>query len=201
LPGAKGKPLKVPFVLSLPGGALFHFAGTWGPNVKPTPIGSNGFVIITGEPDKEIAWLHNRMPLVVPPGCYEHWLDPELPWREVYETMCEDLLEYSWGLTWEVTPITPLPSGRGASEIPEPFPLPWWRPAMGPVLAAIHHAMAEGAAPPTEAQLQESTGTPISELAATLKELEQHGMSIRHQRAGNTEGNGMVTGWTLPLRK
>src|SRR5436190_16097491 len=122
LPSAK--PRKVPHLLHLPGESLFHFAGLWGPNVKATAIGSNGFVIMTGEPGREIAWLHNRMPLVVPPEAYDQWLAPDLTYQQAKALVLDVIVPHSQRLPWEVKAITPLPSGRNAGIIPAPVTLP-----------------------------------------------------------------------------
>lgn len=128
-----GSKSKVPRVLHLPGDELFFFAGLWGPNVKQAPGGAeNGFVIMTGEPGKDIAWLHNRMPLVVPPASYETWLNKDLSLQEARVLLVDVVLPYSQGLPWVVEPITPLPSGKGAGDIPEPKVLP---PVAGTPLA------------------------------------------------------------------
>ena len=54
----------------------FAFAGLW-----EYWINSDGGVVescalITTEPNELMAPIHNRMPVIVDPDCYDEWLDP-----------------------------------------------------------------------------------------------------------------------------
>jgi hypothetical protein len=169
-------------VLSLPEDRTFYFAGLWGANVRQTPLGSNGFVIMTGEPPKSIAWLHNRMPLVVPAESVEDWLNPRLPYDQVRELLNDVVLKYSHELEWDVRPITPLPSGRNASDIPEPYSLPWWRASMGKVLAATFNWSAER--PAQTEHLKVVTGLPQDALESDLQVLQDKGMLLNQDAPG-----------------
>ena len=56
----------------------FAFAGlwtTWGPKEAPLQT----CTIITGEPNELAALIQNRMPVVLAPDDYSHWLDVENP--------------------------------------------------------------------------------------------------------------------------
>jgi putative SOS response-associated peptidase YedK len=56
-------------------GGMFAFAGlraTWG---GPDPLRT--CAIITTEPNKSMARLHNRMPAILPPDSWDGWLEPE----------------------------------------------------------------------------------------------------------------------------
>ena len=73
-PGSKSK---VPHFIRLKSGAPFAFAGLWehwqaadGSEVRTSTI-------ITTEPNKLMASIHNRMPVILPPNTYTQWLDPE----------------------------------------------------------------------------------------------------------------------------
>lgn len=164
--GRPSKLRKTPFLLRLANDASFTFAGIWGSNFKPSPLGPAGFVIMTGEPGKEIAFAHNRMPLVVPEEARNQWMSPEMSFADAQALLRDVIVPFSQDAPWVVHPITPLPSGRGANEIPEPYLLPWWQPSMGQVLAGIHNWRGER---PVQAEdLQTSTGLPLNELESDL---------------------------------
>ena len=91
--GAKGK--KQPYYIHRPDGGLFGFAGLWeawsGPSRgAPSPArllatspGGRGEVIesctiVTTEANRTLAELHDRMPVILAPGDYALWLDPEV---------------------------------------------------------------------------------------------------------------------------
>lgn len=77
LPGQK---TKQPQFIHLTGQTPFAFAGLW---EFWQPAGRNPLLsctIITTEPNPLMAAIHNRMPVILPPNHYDHWLDPgELP--------------------------------------------------------------------------------------------------------------------------
>ena len=71
-----GKSAKTPYYVQLSTGQPFAFAGLW-ELWKPdtTPVFS--CTIITTRPNKLLAPLHNRMPVILPRAAYELWLATE----------------------------------------------------------------------------------------------------------------------------
>jgi putative SOS response-associated peptidase YedK len=69
---------KTPIYIRLQDGQPFAFAGLW---EWWTPPGGEGgeiksCTIITTEPNTLMAPIHNRMPVILPGGAYQTWLDP-----------------------------------------------------------------------------------------------------------------------------
>jgi putative SOS response-associated peptidase YedK len=56
-------------------GGLFALAGLW----EPRPDGSRTCTLLTTEPNREIAEIHDRMPVILAPEDYDAWLDPRAP--------------------------------------------------------------------------------------------------------------------------
>lgn len=76
--GPAGKRLPVRF--TLPGGALFAFAGlwtTWLDRESGEPVDS--FTIVTTAANELVAGLHDRMPVILRRDLEEPWLDPGVP--------------------------------------------------------------------------------------------------------------------------
>lgn len=69
---------KQPFFVRLKGDQLFALAGLW--DVWQSPKGEvvETCTILTVEPNKRLATLHNRMPLILPPEAYAEWLSPNI---------------------------------------------------------------------------------------------------------------------------
>jgi putative SOS response-associated peptidase YedK len=63
---------KDPWLLQLPGGAPFSFAGIWAHNDN---LGVTSCTIITAPAVPEIADIHNRMPIILAPEAYGTWLN------------------------------------------------------------------------------------------------------------------------------
>ena len=57
-------------------GEPFAFAGLWEHWEKPDQEPIDSCVILTTEPNELLAQVHNRMPVILDPTDYEHWLDP-----------------------------------------------------------------------------------------------------------------------------
>ncbi len=72
-----GQKAKVPHYIQLESKEPFAFAGLW--ETWNAPDGSivKSATIITTEPNKMMAKLHNRMPVILPPNVYEAWLNTE----------------------------------------------------------------------------------------------------------------------------
>lgn len=67
---------KDPWLLQLPDGAPFSFAGLWAHNDN---LGITSCTIITGPAVPEIQQIHTRMPFILAEEAYQDWLDPETP--------------------------------------------------------------------------------------------------------------------------
>jgi putative SOS response-associated peptidase YedK len=65
---------KDPWLLQLPGGAPFSFAGIWAHNDN---LGVTSCTIITAPAVPEIEHLHTRMPVILEEHAYERWLSGE----------------------------------------------------------------------------------------------------------------------------
>ncbi|WP_312224355.1 SOS response-associated peptidase family protein [Stutzerimonas nitrititolerans] len=63
------------------------------------PRDGDGFVIITASSGAGMLDIHDRRPLVLPPECAAHWMDPELDPREAEEIALEHgrgVEEFEW---------------------------------------------------------------------------------------------------------
>ena len=68
---------KQPFLVHLEERRLFAFAGLWSTWRKlPTDTPITTFSIVTCPPNKALASLHDRMPVVLKANDYDQWLDP-----------------------------------------------------------------------------------------------------------------------------
>lgn len=66
---------KTPVHIRLPGGAPFAFAGLW--DRWRSPDGELlSCTILTTTPSEAVAPIHDRMPVILPAGAREEWLDP-----------------------------------------------------------------------------------------------------------------------------
>lgn len=66
---------KDPWLLQLPGGAPFSFAGIWAHNDN---LGVTSCTIITAPAVPEIEHIHTRMPIILAPEAYGTWLNTEI---------------------------------------------------------------------------------------------------------------------------
>lgn len=85
VPGAKRKQ---PVYITRPDGEPFAFAGlweSWRPGDDDLPLQS--FTIITGEPNDKIAAVHDRMPVMLAPGDWQRWLDPDFDDTDALEEL------------------------------------------------------------------------------------------------------------------
>jgi len=70
-------PVKQPYFISFEDGRPFGMAGLWEAWRDPAsgePLES--CCIVTTSPASEVAQVHDRMPVIVPPGSHAEWLDP-----------------------------------------------------------------------------------------------------------------------------
>ena len=72
-PGGKGK---TPHYITLTNRQPFAMAGLWEQWFSPDGSEIKSATIITTEPNELMAQLHNRMPVILHPENYAHWLDP-----------------------------------------------------------------------------------------------------------------------------
>jgi putative SOS response-associated peptidase YedK len=78
VPGQKSKQ---PYFIHRTDGEPMAFAGLWeiwrpADDVDRTADPLRTCTIITGEPNEKVAEIHDRMPVMLPPGAWEAWLDP-----------------------------------------------------------------------------------------------------------------------------
>lgn len=66
---------KDPWLLQLPSGAPFSFAGIWARNDN---LGVTSCTIITAPAVPEIANIHTRMPIILAPEAYSTWLNTQI---------------------------------------------------------------------------------------------------------------------------
>lgn len=86
---------KDPWLLQLPGGAGFSFAGLWAYNEN---LGVTSCTIITAPAAPEIEHIHTRMPIILNPDTYAAWLDIDLVGEDAKELLLgshiDSLLEF-----------------------------------------------------------------------------------------------------------
>ncbi|TVR56429.1 MAG: SOS response-associated peptidase, partial [Gemmatimonadales bacterium] len=70
---------KVPFLIRLASGNPFTFAGLWERWESPERGEVRTFTILTRDAIPAIHAIHPRMPVLIPSGERERWLDPETP--------------------------------------------------------------------------------------------------------------------------
>ena len=63
-----------PFFIRLDSGGVFALAGIWEPPAESEPDSPGACVILTTEPNRLLLTLHDRMPVILPPGHYGTWL-------------------------------------------------------------------------------------------------------------------------------
>lgn len=74
---AEGKE-KTPMYITLQDDRPFAFAGLWDLWKSPDGRQVESCTIITTEPNELMVSIHNRMPVILRPGAYEDWLNPQL---------------------------------------------------------------------------------------------------------------------------
>jgi putative SOS response-associated peptidase YedK len=72
-PGSKNK---LPHLIRLKSGKPFAFAGLWERWQSPDGSEIKSATIITTSPNRLMAPIHDRMPVILPPDAYAKWLDP-----------------------------------------------------------------------------------------------------------------------------
>jgi putative SOS response-associated peptidase YedK len=74
----KGQKAKQPFAIAMKDGSPFGLGGLW-ENWKDPASGEwiRTFAIIMTDANELVAEIHDRMPLIIPPGDYARWLSDE----------------------------------------------------------------------------------------------------------------------------
>ncbi|MCR6501994.1 SOS response-associated peptidase [Shinella sp. CPCC 101442] len=67
---------KDPWLIQMPGGAPYAFAGLWAHNAK---LDVTSCTIITAPSIAPISQIHDRMPIALDPEVFEGWLNPATP--------------------------------------------------------------------------------------------------------------------------
>jgi putative SOS response-associated peptidase YedK len=67
---------KTPFFVQLRSGGPFGLAGIWSPRRGEGGARSATCAIVTCAPNERMARIHDRMPVILPAGARERWLDP-----------------------------------------------------------------------------------------------------------------------------
>ena len=70
--------VKQPYCFEVGEGNLFALAGLWDQWISPAGETIESCTILTTTPNSLVAAMHDRMPVIVPPGKYELWLDPDV---------------------------------------------------------------------------------------------------------------------------
>ena len=73
-----GQKVKQPYLISVKGVPAFAFAGLWEHWTNPEGQRVDSCAIITTDANELMQQVHNRMPVILDPGDYGQWLDPEL---------------------------------------------------------------------------------------------------------------------------
>ena len=68
-------PKRQPWLFALGSGKVFAFAGLWEPRARDGA--SPTCTILTTDPNDLARAVHDRMPVILDPGDYARWLDPE----------------------------------------------------------------------------------------------------------------------------
>ena len=83
----KDNSLKIPHRIHLANDGLFAFAGLWDSWKDPVGEMLHSFTIITVEPNKRVATLHDRMPAMLLPEHEKLWLDEGLPTEDILKLL------------------------------------------------------------------------------------------------------------------
>lgn len=84
---ATGGPRKQPYCIRQPGEGLFALAGLF-----EEWIGADGTelatcALLTTSPAESVAFIHDRMPVILDPGQWDRWLDPSTPPADLAATL------------------------------------------------------------------------------------------------------------------
>jgi putative SOS response-associated peptidase YedK len=94
---------KQPFYIHPKDQDLFAFAGLWSTWKDVEGKELRSFTIVTTTPNKEMASVHTRMPVILTPDEENHWLDPTVSDPDLLESL---LAPYANGKL-EIYPVSP----------------------------------------------------------------------------------------------
>ena len=94
---------KQPYAAKRDGGALFAMAGLWESWRNPDSGGEKQtFTVLTCGANARLRWLHERMPVVLPPVEWSMWLDP----RVEGATALRAMMKPDGAKRWRVYPVS-----------------------------------------------------------------------------------------------
>jgi putative SOS response-associated peptidase YedK len=98
----KRQKAKQPYAIAMKDGSPFGRAGIW-ENWKGPASGEwiRTFAVITTEANEMVADIHERMPLILPPGDYTRWLSDELDPRDLMRPFPSGLMRM-WPISTRV---------------------------------------------------------------------------------------------------
>lgn len=114
-PGAK----KTPYRIVLRSREPFAMAGLWDIWKQPDGTPLRSFTIVTTEASSDLRDIHERMPVILPRGAQDVWLDPESDFKRLLpllQPIPAEQLEF-----YEVSPLVNKPENEGPKLI-EPQP-------------------------------------------------------------------------------
>jgi putative SOS response-associated peptidase YedK len=79
LAGGGTRPAKQPYHIRMKDGAPFAFAGLWEHWQGGDGSVIESFTIIVTDANELVRPIHDRMPVVLDPSTYDHWLEPKTP--------------------------------------------------------------------------------------------------------------------------
>jgi putative SOS response-associated peptidase YedK len=74
--GQRTAKAKQPYCFEVNDGELFAFAGLWDRRRDPSGQWLKSCSILTTTPNAVTSSVHDRMPVILDPDCYDLWLDP-----------------------------------------------------------------------------------------------------------------------------
>lgn len=79
--------MKCPYYISLSGGQPMGIAGLWEPWKSPEGMISETFCILTTSANRLMESIHERMPVILHPSEYDHWLSKDLTDPKQFENL------------------------------------------------------------------------------------------------------------------
>lgn len=84
----KTKDGKTPYFIELPSEELYTFAGIWNSWKDKDGNEFNAYSIMTSDPNAEMKFVHDRMPVILHEEDEDKWLKDELTEEEIQEMLC-----------------------------------------------------------------------------------------------------------------
>lgn len=123
--GARGR--KQAFHIQRPDGGLFAFAGLWETWMSADGSEIDSAAIVTTAANATVARVHDRMPVVIPPGRFADWLDCDRVCAEEAARLLKPAPEDVFAVAPTVierTPRPPPPNAPARAAPPEPQAAP-----------------------------------------------------------------------------